>query len=118
MNSERDKFLTEAMGECWHEYNEEISDKCCKCEEDILPYVKAWLATPENKAEPVIERLFNFSTWEGFGKLWEWAMKQEWWIRNFIIEPWKSNHIAVDMRLINPDIFADALEKFLKEKDR
>lgn len=51
MNKELiNKFLTEKMGECWHEW--------------------------EPKRDNV--RNYDFFTWEGFGKLWEWAGEQEW----------------------------------------
>lgn len=78
MNTERDKHLTEAMGECWYQSNQTYNT--------------------------------NFSTWEGFGKLWEWSQKQEWWedyINNF------ENHSLIN---VNPDRFADTVYTYLKEK--
>jgi len=109
--SDRDKFLTEAMGECWHG----ISDYS--------------------------EKEQNYSTWQGFGKIWEWAKVQEWW-GDFIYykqsmftvskgeilggtasNPVYEHVINVDSKflakiidLINPDTFADALYEFLKER--
>lgn len=56
-NLERDKFLTEAMGDKW----------LTKADEN-----PNW--PPQFQA-----RNNNFSTWSGFGKLWEWASKQDWW---------------------------------------
>ena len=58
--SERDKFLTECMGECWHMYNSRKGlVNCIHCQKEM----------PLNN---------DFSTWDGFGKLWEWTRKQEW----------------------------------------
>lgn len=55
----RDKYLTEAMGECWHESSDNYY-QCEKCGE-YLPAVsmRDWHQTHGN----------DFSTWEGFGKL-------------------------------------------------
>ena len=81
-NKERDKFLTESMGECWHEFSN------------------------------------NFSTWEGFGKLWEWAVKQE-WFSDFLKHAEKIMKMPITGWIeyfVQPDRFADALYKFLKEK--
>lgn len=66
MSIERDKFLTEAMGECWHDSftrheetfdNRYVSYTCDKCgiESSYAP------------SFPHIE----FNEWWGFGKLWE-----------------------------------------------
>lgn len=49
----------------------------------------------------------DFSTWEGFGKLWEWAKVQEWW-GTFIIQ---KQFIWLD--IIHPDRFANAVAKYL-----
>jgi hypothetical protein len=55
----------------------------------------------------------DFSGWEGFGKLWEWARKQKWW------NQFAGNHLGMwsfDGKKIyiyednvEPDIFADNL---------
>lgn len=98
--SDRDKYLTEAMGwiECdrWTYYNPYSVQKTCE-HENCYP-----------KQFPC-----KYDTWQGFGTLWEWAIKQEWWA-SFNYEPdlligW------VKRKYINPDKFADALYEFLKE---
>jgi hypothetical protein len=104
MNTERDKFLTEAMGGCWHDFSKLqnmgftaylICDKCGATE---------------------INETTNFSTWGGFGKLWEWSQKQEWWTMfcfkmkdqiDWDIDDFLNHHI-------NPDRFADAVYEFVR----
>ena len=57
----------------------------------------------------------NFSTWEGFGKLWEWAQKQKWWDDFW----WSPNGIGdgtqEDIYFVHPDRFADAVYEYLQE---
>lgn len=104
MNVERDKFLTEAMGECWHVFKHSCG--CCdgyckKCgvdgrRETDMPY---------------------YGDWEGFGKLWEWAQKQRWWEDLCkTLEGWSTGHYDL-LLLIRPDRFADVVYKFLKERE-
>ena len=62
----------------------------------------------------------DFSTWQGFGKLWEWAIKQEWW-QSFGDTVVYADHVDFDVTICNlehfihPDRFADAVYAFLKE---
>ena len=106
MTLERDKFLTEAMGECWHEgennYGEIVCQRCHRLvmEEDRL----------------------DFSTWTGFGKLWEWAQEQDWYVK-FVFDqlcsgyhPYPTSKMDIPDKFIHPDHFAGALYKFLKER--
>jgi len=93
---DRDKFLTEwQMGWEWSE-------------ED------GWWCVPNDYPSHDIP---NFSTWSGFGKLWEWAKGQSFWgefkyyLRNDTNIKWISMEDC-----INPDNFANALYEFLKGK--
>ena len=64
-NIQRDKFLTEAMGECWHvtkQRKDHQFEDCIKC----------------GKGGLFVNNTNDFSTWEGFGKLYNWVMEQEW----------------------------------------
>jgi hypothetical protein len=103
--SERDKYLTEAMGEeCWHEwvYCGESKAICTQCNTDYT------ISKDRN----------DFSTWEGFGKLWEFCKKQEWYY-NFLktVCPYKTDYPSVIHEdYIHPDRFADAVYEFLKER--
>jgi len=89
MNKERDKFLTEALGfEIW----------------DEIKRPKLFLVGP-----------LNFSTWENFGKLFEFSQKQKWW-SEFRLEKLHSNYGQITCQFINPDKFANAVYKILKER--
>ncbi len=98
MNTERDKFLTEAMGESWHRCDE-WAFYCEQCAKNV----------------PISE---DFSTWEGFGKLFEFSKNQIWWKKFRLI-----NHSLPDLfnvgllneDLIDPNSFADAIYEFLND---
>lgn len=61
MNTERDKFLTKAMGECWHEcdWGQTICKHCGRTNDP-----RYFDFDQENR---------TFSTPDGFFKLWNWA---------------------------------------------
>jgi hypothetical protein len=98
---EINKFLTKAMGNCYHDW-EMTSDTppfrtydCKSC--GIGPSVN-----PSDNTD--------FLTWEGFGKLWEWAEGELWWCR-FLdrLEGPLSYYI-------NPEKFAKAVADYLQKK--
>lgn len=108
----RDKFLSKLIGE--------------------EPFVCIWCGTSANQRRLPVAcsapdgdgHLFkvaniNFSTWEGFGKLWEWAQKQKWWPLFIAAQhkrtPHKMHEEWVWLNFIHPDAFANAIWKFLKE---
>jgi hypothetical protein len=114
--SERDKFLTEAMDECWHDdfyvhtaHGPYRVIYCNKCKVKVSD--PAYYST--------------LSTWEGFGTLWEWAQKQGWW-RDFCdadgMNPFYyhddnlKNSGWLPEYLINPDRFADAIHEYLRQR--
>lgn len=114
----RDKFLTESMEECWHKWKDyqdlhpEIDvdidkNECLRCHE--VYYISK---EPKN---------CDFSTWQGFGKLWEWAGEQE-WFPYFINEEFFGCYGGVSFNFarnfINPDRFADALYEFLNRRNK
>ena len=112
MTTERDKFLTEAMGECWHE----------KVHGNTGPLIWSKCSCGANlvcrDCNP------NFSTWTSFGKLWEWAIDQEWW-NKFEFSEYaghnRNDEFGATLKdilqgLINPDRFATAVCEFLKDK--
>ena len=95
---ERDRFLTEQIGECWVEW------------------------------EPKRDNIRNndFSTWEDFGKLKEFMEKQPYWFKfldsilhtdypNFRIGKVASNISGIwyYIDIYEPDPFADAAYEFL-----
>jgi hypothetical protein len=94
------------MGECWHD----IYVHCSQCE----PYCR------KCKQEYVEQN--NFSTWEGFGRLWEWSQRQRWWRafrRKATVRVGDNGCDTYEYQewehLINPDRFADAVYAYLKE---
>ena len=52
----------------------------------------------------------DFSTWEGFGKLWEWSTEQDWFFDNFLVneDTWV---------FISPNEFADYVYDYLLDKE-
>ena len=106
MNEELNKYLTEAMGECWHAWDfQDMPFRCIKCKE----------YHPESGG---INN--DFSTWEGFGKLWEWSIKQPWWndfVKYLDTPTVQCNDVLhVDSRVVNPEIFASTLYDFLNRE--
>lgn len=107
-NMERDKFLTEAMGECfWLGHS---CDKCCNADGSIKPAISRKLQAND------------FSTWPGFGKLFTWATQQLWWDDFFCTAytgvycpcgDCDSTYINVD--LVDPDRFANSIYEYLVE---
>ena len=99
MNQERDRFLTEAMG-------------------------NHWFTTPNSNLAEVYHLNDDFSTWQNFGKLWEFARKQD-WFDDFLIDrgffrleakmPNKGGFTLMHLHWVNPDRFANAICEFLKE---
>ena len=101
-------------GECWHELRSIIPFnpekpyfyKCKKCklltndiEKDINP---------------------DFTTWTGFGWLWERAQEQDWWRRFYFEMLHEFDPIFLVKRLseetIHPARFRDAIKEYLKEE--
>ena len=122
MSSEEiNKYLTEAMGECWHE-NTDIQSAHTICRDCPIGYLTHYWIDYRNKHRN------NFFTWEGFGKLWEWATKQEWWVGFIRKATYLDNtqeEIDADVfhfkkgiqSIINPTNFAKAIYDYLKEQE-
>jgi hypothetical protein len=110
--TERDKFLTEAMGLAASE-----CDNCgtkwpeqCGCDEVGIGSGNA----------PC-----DCSTWTGFGLLWQWANKQEWWNEFIDITLGVTSKVSsggqivcryIRSNYVDPSYFADALYEYLKER--
>ena len=120
MNIERDQFLTIQMGECWHERVCVESGpmfsifRCANCN---AKWGNSY--TKDNEYSELINN--DFSTWNGFGKLWNWCKEQK------VINVWtgkkdfsmiemimRNGEFGHDLSLINPDKFANAVYDFLK----
>ena len=133
---ERDKFLTEAMSECWHENIRDMNGIThilkCTCGRIYSSGRKEYIDSEVNHElrKEYACRNNDFSTWGGFGKLWEWTSKQEWW-DSFYPYSLCSQSVTVstlcysgqdeifhifDQKFIDPDKFANAVYEYLKEK--
>ncbi len=120
---ERNKFLTEVMGGCWHEeyrYMYDIADSPKKkalqgeFSETMWDIVNNQLACEKCLSFwGCGNSNVDFSTWEGFGKLWEWAKQQSWWVDFNVYLALQDDSIV---HYIHPDKFADAVYEYLKEK--
>ena len=103
MNSERDKFLTEAMGESWFCYK-----ATCGIEQFSNGDTK-WINTTRTTND--------FSTWGGFGKLFKWVRSTG----NYDLEQSLqeiSRQDADCFFMIDPDKLADFVYEYLKENDK
>lgn len=104
MNTEQDKFLAEAMGGWWHYSVYTGRGNECSCG-------KWWSECSKNHPD--------FSTWEGFGKLWEWSSKQEWWDEfKYSLGYSPVENEGLGDSYIHPDRFADAVYNYLKSLDK
>ena len=60
----------------------------------------------------------NYFTWKGFGKLWEWAIEEEWW--EDFLETTKYGDPVFDNRvsseIIDPGKLAEAVAEYLQEQ--
>lgn len=103
MNDERDKFLTEQMGECWH-----IGYLSVGCHDAIRCDKCGWDFYDNN----------DFSTPDGFFKLWNWCQTQDWfeylfWNRLHKFSP--SYGKIFDYDLIQPERFAGIVYNFITD---
>jgi hypothetical protein len=110
MNGERDKFLTEYFGECWHKSAPREGD-----------YKTALTCRLCGVVMSTTNKPHDFSTPDGFFWLWNKCQEQEWWT---VKSPFWAGYTAykshgrfkIGEAFINPDRFADTLYQFLKEK--
>jgi len=63
----------------------------------------------------------DFLTWEGFGKLWEWAKEQEWWhpqFEHWLICDWVNSkqYGMVKSEMVDPENFAKAVAEYLQNR--
>jgi hypothetical protein len=109
MKTERNKALTEAMGECWHEVDMGYPRKShglCTCGEDFVSY---W-GLQEHLQDGVNN---DFSTWTGCGFLIESRELQS-KVGIIVLMSLLVKVIQQSLDSI-PDRFADAVCAFLKD---
>lgn len=150
-NIERDKFLTEAMGECWHEFHHNIFIRkkiyvdylgsmnierhyfCIHCGKLIWEDEMSCLMDTDVNYLPDSNQVniekYDFSTPDGFFKLLNWLKENDYYL-NFLNwnttiddipycsvgKSFKSGDF-LNMDLIEPNVFANVVYQFLKEKD-
>jgi hypothetical protein len=99
--TDKDKFLTEAMGICfWGDHS------CIKCTDE--------------SGNPLggVSRLpiaINFATPESFFKLYNWAKEQDWW-RDFLDYSRIMCKVSILESIINPTRFSTAIYRFLMKE--
>ena len=97
-NYERDIFLASVLG--WTQISND----------SLIGIVPG-----ESKYLQNYQHIPDFSTWEGFGKLFEWSQTQS-WVEEFEVS--LSGHIGLVLSSkINPREFADAVYNYLKLKN-
>ncbi|EAT15509.1 hypothetical protein Dace_1371 [Desulfuromonas acetoxidans DSM 684] len=119
MNTERDKFLTEILGECWHgstivgyRNNPSSTQALCKCGQGSL-----WKCCFDDDDYQFKQN--NFSTWECFGKLLNLLSHHERRDEFFstygaIIPDHQRPKYYLEDRYIDPDALANIAYEFLK----
>lgn len=107
--TERNKFLMEALG---YEQKESAIDLGLGLGS---MFSGVWWVKEECKRSSITD----FSSWAGFGELWEWANEQKWWY-TFLNNDLMRLHVGdyseyeyFDTKMINPDKFATAIHKHL-----
>lgn len=116
MNEEVCKYLTEAMGNCWHTWSGDRKPfsvkvsgttrrldhhKCTKCGVSI--FYSGMSAHATNS---------TFTTWSDFGRLFTWAKEQRWWI-DFILD--QKPGVISFCELLTPEELPNRVYKFLRK---
>lgn len=103
--SKRDKYLTRALGMCWHEPVTVVGD-------GYNYYVcKHCGATPLWQPDAFIQP--HFSEWKWFHLLHDWVIKDPRFTDMFL----KSNYNPYSFPSISPDIFANCVYYYLVEQE-
>lgn len=106
ISEEDSKFLAKQMGLCWHEWEFISSYALCADESDYKCKICGKFKSTDNRPD--------FTTWEGFGKVWEWARDKDWWIE-FVYQAKGDSVIDLLDNLIGPALIPE-LVKFLRER--
>ena len=109
------KYLTIAIGGQWYDHKVKHLGSAkyeCSCGGSWDSYA---LESPDHHIEVPID----FDEWEGFGKLWEWAIKQKWWPKFYGVKLHEKDGydgVQLNDTLINPEVFAITVYEFLNTK--
>ena len=104
MNIERDKALTIMMGECWHDWRYARGSRshpyCSKC---------------DSVDDSICQ---DYSTMDGLVKLLNFVTEQKWFSElPFVVEV-ASGSYTIHVSYLKPDVLADAVFSFLKEREK
>jgi hypothetical protein len=103
MNEGRDRFLTESMGGCWHDYD---------LDKPINTYsLEGYVC---EKCRNFILGNYDFSTDEDFTRLWTWAKSQD-ALRTVVASAREQDFKDPEKGAFNRDSFADMVYSLLKK---
>ena len=117
----RDQYLTEkVLGECWHRLD------CCPVKDSSgITYIcesckKEFYFSYDDVAKDKAKLNHNFSSEEGFFKLWNFCKEQDWWTR-FVNDAFsRSDYMElidfIERHLVNPDNLANDLYEFHRKE--
>ena len=103
----KDKYIVERLGYCWHEWVENKGHQSCN---EPIMCDKCWNYPGEGPPNP------DLTTWEGFGWLWDRFAGGEGflkvWEKTHANAPW-SGEAWTAIHLVNPTRFRDAVYEYL-----
>lgn len=104
MNEERDRFLTELMGQCWHDYDVDKPINTYSLEAFICKKCKGFILGNN-----------DFSQEEDFAKLYKWSREQE--KLKTILDSFNENDLYDRVKgTFYRERFADSIYDFFKQK--
>jgi hypothetical protein len=105
MNEERDRFLTEYMGWCWHDYDPDKPLNTYSLEAYVCKKCKGFILGNN-----------DFSVEEDFGRLFVWAEEQDYLTE--LVRSFEGRDFADSSQgSLYRNEFADALYEFLKNRN-
>lgn len=111
-----DQIIHEAIGLCWHEWEQVHccgGSKCKRCGH-------YWPVPPDERTKSIIQDV-DYTLWKQYGPMLEWAMKQKWWDEFKI---WHATQAFCSYRdkefihqsILNPLKGSTAIAEFWKER--
>jgi hypothetical protein len=93
---QRDQFLTEWLGECWYEWHTYYTDR-----EDYKQHCSCGVVLTDRELIPHLEEFnkenYDFSSWPGFGKLWEAGEHPDKvYLCHRLLQRWNVDHAITD----------------------
>ncbi|HOJ71969.1 MAG TPA: hypothetical protein PK864_08585 [Syntrophorhabdaceae bacterium] len=104
MKEERDRFITEYMGQCWHDYDIDKPINTYSLEAYICKKCKGFILGNN-----------DFTTEEDFQRLWIWAKEQK-NMADIVAKFDEASFKGSEAGINNRDMFADAVYTRLKDR--